>query len=227
MSHLRERLKTLKTGLWVQPISRTRFIRCGFLDSCGRFLHCSLFSHPKLVKVGKQLSKNDLLPVLDVPCSYNASNGFSCSRCHGPLLSLEVLILLFLFVVTTPHHHCSVANMAWDRLVSVGRVLTILGFWLAVKTALTFISHASFDSVKKAGLGVHDISLASGCADVLGYDVSPANSYCSGRANVKHEFVHSRGRSLRAVALAARRWSSSMATSLSWCSAIAWCSLHP
>ena len=29
-------------------------------------------------------------------------------------LSREVLILLFLIVVTTPHHRCSVANMAWD-----------------------------------------------------------------------------------------------------------------
>ena len=27
---------------------------------------------------------------------------------------------------------------------------------------------------------VHDISRASGCADVLGYEVSPTNSYCSG-----------------------------------------------
>ena len=34
----------------------------------------------------------------------------------------------FCFSVTIPHHHCSVANMAWDRLVSVGRMLTILGF---------------------------------------------------------------------------------------------------
>ena len=33
---------------------------------------------------------------------------------------------------------------------------------------------------QKAGLDAHDISLASGCAYVLGYEVSPANSYCSG-----------------------------------------------
>ena len=89
--------------------------------------------------------------------------------------SLEVLILLFSFVVTTSHHCCSVANMAWDRLVSVGRMLTMWGFSLAVKTALTFIA-----GVKKAGLDVHDIARATGCADVLGHEVSPTNSYCSG-----------------------------------------------
>ena len=35
-------------------------------------------------------------------------------------------------------------------------------------------------SVKRASLDVHDISLASGSADVLGCEVSPANSHCSG-----------------------------------------------
>ena len=39
-------------------------------------------------------------------------------------MSLEVLILLSSFALTTPHHHCSKGNMAWDRLVSVGRMLT-------------------------------------------------------------------------------------------------------
>ena len=34
--------------------------------------------------------------------------------------------------------------------------------------------------VQKAGLDVHDISLASGSGDVLGYEVSPANAYCCG-----------------------------------------------
>ena len=35
-------------------------------------------------------------------------------------------------------------------------------------------------AVQKAGLDVHDISLASGSADVLAYEVSLANAYCSG-----------------------------------------------
>ena len=49
------------------------------------------------------------------------------SRCHGQLYAREVLILLCpLFI---GRDHCpprySAANMAWDRLVSVGRMLTI------------------------------------------------------------------------------------------------------
>ena len=34
--------------------------------------------------------------------------------------------------------------------------------------------------VKRASLDVHDLSLASGSSDVLGYEVSPANAYRSG-----------------------------------------------
>ena len=86
----------------------------------------------------------------------------------------EVLILLSFFVVTTSHHRCSVANMVWDPLTSVGRMLTILGFWLAAQTVLTFILHVSLQVHRKAGLDVHDISLSSVIANVLGYEVSPA-----------------------------------------------------
>ena len=85
---------------------------------------------------------------------------------------------LFTFAVTT--HTLPVANMAWDRLLSTCRTLTISGFWVTVKTALTFISHVSLQVLKKASLDVHDISLASGSADVLSCEVSPANSYCGG-----------------------------------------------
>ena len=74
--------------------------------------------------------------------------------------------------------------------------------------------------VKGDGLDVHDISLASGSADVLSDEVSPANAYCSGTSNVKLVFVQSRGRSLRAAALAAGQWSSSLVMSPSWRSAI-------
>ena len=34
--------------------------------------------------------------------------------------------------------------------------------------------------VQRAGLDVHDVAQASGNADVLSYEVSPANAYCSG-----------------------------------------------
>ena len=56
-------------------------------------------------------------------------------------------------------------------------MLTNLGFSLVAQTALTFISHVSLQVYKKP---VHDIALASGSADVLGYEVSLANANCSG-----------------------------------------------
>ena len=115
------------------------------------------------------------------------------------VLSLEVLILLFIFVVTTPHKRCSVATMAWDRLVSVGRMLTI-SFVLARDENCTnpHLAHL-IAGVKKPGLNVHDISLDMGAVE---------------RASGYHAFVQSPGPSLRAVALAAGRWSSSMVTRL-------------
>ena len=82
--------------------------------------------------------------------------------------------------VTSPHHRCSVANMAWDPLASVGRMRTI--FWILVRGANCTSVHLarSIAGVQKVSLDVHDISRASGSAGVLGYEVSPADAYCSG-----------------------------------------------
>ena len=123
---------------------------------------------------------------LNIPCSCNTSLWVLLGRCFSVKMSRttarsrEVLIILSLFVVTTPNHRCSVANVAWHPVASDGLMLTIMGFWLAVRTALTFISHVSLQVYKKAGLDVHHISRASGSADVLGYEVSPVNACCSG-----------------------------------------------
>ena len=57
-----EHQKTLRTGLWVRPISRTRFTKCAFLHSCRGSLHSPLFSHPKLDAREKGPTKNVLLP---------------------------------------------------------------------------------------------------------------------------------------------------------------------
>ena len=69
--------------------------------------------------------------------------------------------------------------MAWDPLASVGRVLTIVG---SVRGGNCTDVHLArlIAGVQKAGLDVHDISLARGSAYVLGYEVTPANAYCSG-----------------------------------------------
>ena len=128
-------------------------------------------------------------------------------------------MLLFSFVVTTQLHRFRVACMARDRLVSVGRTLTIFGFWRGANCPNVHLARL-VAGVQKGGLDVHDISLASGSANVLGYGVSPANACCSGKINGYHVFAQSHGRSLRAVALAVGRWSSSMVTSLFWRSAI-------
>ena len=47
-------MKTTRTGLSVRPTSRTFSIRCAFPFGCRRFLHCPLFSHPKLVTQEKR-----------------------------------------------------------------------------------------------------------------------------------------------------------------------------
>ena len=120
--------------------------------------------------------------LLDLPCPYNTSDGFFLgdvllSRCHGSLhVHREVLILLSFFVVTTPHHRCSVANMARDLLASDGLMPTIWGSRHAAQTALTFIWHVSLQVYRKLVSDVYDLFFVSGSADVVGYEVSPANA---------------------------------------------------
>ena len=82
--------------------------------------------------------------------------------------------------------------------------------------------HPALDiaGVQKGCLDVHDISLASGNADVLGYEVSPANECCCGTGKRVLHTRHSHVRSLHAVASAVGQWRSSMVTSFSWRSAI-------
>ena len=75
---------------------------------------------------------------------------------------------LFLFVVAAPHHRCSVANMAWDRVVSVGRMLTLWGVLARGANCTNVKLPRLIAGVKKAGPYVYEISLDSGSADVLG-----------------------------------------------------------
>ena len=53
MSNFWGRLRTLETGLWARPISRTRFVRCAFHDGCKRILHFGQSSHPRLLTLEK------------------------------------------------------------------------------------------------------------------------------------------------------------------------------
>ena len=145
-------------------------------------LRCSLFSHPKLVTREKQWSRNDLLPNSELALVLQRYQWFFLGRFSSvkmsrtDVLSMEVLILFFSCVVTTPHHRFSVAIMAWNRWSNAD------DFWALARGANTTDVHLArlVASVKKTGLDVHDIPFASGYTDVLGYEVSPAKSYCSG-----------------------------------------------
>ena len=114
MQNFRERLRTLKTGLWVLRTSRMRSVRCVSLDGYRRSLHCLLFSHPKLA-TGRTVDR-----ILDISCSHNTfrwvfhGQCFSVKMSQTSARSREFLILLSSFAVTIRHHRCSTANMAWD-----------------------------------------------------------------------------------------------------------------
>ena len=102
---------------------------------------------------------------------------FSVKTSRITARSREVLILLFSFVVTTLFHRCSVPNMAWDPLASVGRMLTILVYLLAAQTALAFIVHVSLRRLASM-LTTHSLP-----ADVQMFSATkclPANVCCSG-----------------------------------------------
>ena len=89
--------------------------------------------------------------------------------------SREVLILLF---VSTPpllggKHGMRSGGLRWsyaDNFGVLARGANCTNVHLARLIA----------GVQKAGLDVRDISPASGSADALGREVSPANAYCSG-----------------------------------------------
>ena len=101
------------------------------------------------------------------------------------------------------------------RLVSVGRMLTILGYCLAAQAARTFILHVSL-RVNKESVSMFTTYPAPRRVPIFSImKFLQTTRIAVERANGYHAFDHSRGRSLRAVALAGERRSSSMVTSLS------------
>ena len=141
--------------------------------------------------------------------------------------SLEVLILLSLSFVTTPHHRRLVVNMARDLVASDGLMLTILGFWLAVKTARTSISHVSLPLCKNPVSMFTTYPVPRGVPMFSAMKFPRPTRIAVERANGHHAFDQSSGRSLRAVALAGGRWCSSMVTSIFFGTQQSWCSLDP
>ena len=94
----RERLRTLRTGLSVRPISRTRFITGGFLSACKRFLRCPLSSHRKSVTLEKTVTDSSINLVLTaLPKSFSwTMDVFSVKMSRTTARSREVLIILSL-----------------------------------------------------------------------------------------------------------------------------------
>ena len=113
-----------RAGLFKQKNTPSRPLRQQFSDS---LIFVSL-QHYRWVSLGRCVS-------------VEMSRGIARSR--------EVRTFLLSSDVTAPHHRCSVANMAWDPLASVGRMRTIFGFWLVVQPAPTFISHVPLRVYRK------------------------------------------------------------------------------
>ena len=122
-------------------------------------------------------------------------------------------MLLFLLVVTTPHHRWLGSEYGYGSLGFLWSYADNFGVLARGENCTNVHLARLIAGVKKAGLDVHDVAHATGSPDVLGYQVSEWD-------NGYHVCVQSHGRSLRAVVSAVGRWSSSMVTSLLWRSAI-------
>ena len=165
----------LRTGLSVEPMLRTRSIRCGFPGGFRRFSR-PLSSYPKLWTQEKRSIEDVLLPIV-MSCPCDTASGFFLGgvflpRCHKSLYATR----LFSSVVTRPHHPCSVASVASDSLASADNFGD-----LARGSHCTNVHLARLMAgVQKAGIDIRDTSLASGGIDVSGYEVSPADACCTG-----------------------------------------------
>ena len=75
-------------------------------------------------------------------------------------------------------HSTAARQQTWHGIAWFPLVVCSIFFGVLARGANRFNVHlAHLDAgVQKAGLDVHDTSLASGSADVLGYGVSPANA---------------------------------------------------
>ena len=135
ISNFRERLMTLRTCLSVGRQERFPTDAHSWMVAsvCS---HCRLFSHLKLATQEKWSTKKRLDPdslrylVPTTPPVVFLGRCFSVKMSRITARQREVLTAFFSYVVTTPHHRCSAANMAWDPMASFGRMLTILWFWL-------------------------------------------------------------------------------------------------
>ena len=183
MSNFMERLRTFRTGSWVRPISKN----CVSSDAHSWMVASVFYPLPAVLASegwlhwGKTINrKTTFSRFLEKSCPVQHIQWVFLGRCFSVLLSRttvrsrEVLILLFL----SRRDHSAppvlgsqtcARGSAWH---SVGRTLTILGVLARCADCTNVHLARLIAGVQRARLDVHDISLASGSADVLDYEVS-------------------------------------------------------
>ena len=130
-------------------------------------MHCPLFSHPKLASretvEQKRLAPEALIYRVPttLPMGFSSAMFFCQDVTDHCTLAGSAESPLFVC------RRCSAANMAWDRLVSVGRLLTIWGFWARGENCTNVHLARLVAGLQKAGLDIHNTSRAKGSADVL------------------------------------------------------------
>ena len=207
-----ERLTKLRTGLSVRLISRMRSIRCASPDDHKRFVHCPLFFASEVGHTGKNSRpETSCSRFIDISCSCNRSDGFFLgdsflSRCRGSLHargSADSPLFVCRDHSTPPllgsKHGLGSAGFRWSYADN---------FWVVLARGanctnvhLVYRKPASMPYPLRA-----EVQMLK-CLRPTHIAVERANGY--------HASALSRGRSLRTVAVAVGRWSSSMITSLS------------
>ena len=159
MSNYREGWKTLRIALSVRVISSSRSFGCA--SHAFFFFALPVVLASEVGYTGKTIDRRRLTLhslIFHVPTTLPTGflwTRFFCQVVTDHCTLEESADSLLLFVVITPHHRCSVANMVLGSLAFVGRMLTILEFWLAAQPALTFISHVSLKVYRKSQSQCH------------------------------------------------------------------------
>ena len=139
--------------------------------------------------------KTSCSQLFDLSIPFQHFQRVSLGRCVSVMMSRttarsrEVLIILSLFVVTTPHHRCSDGmgsrGFRWSSAYNLGVVARGENCTLTS----TRTSHCKCTE-SRSGYSRH-VSV-SGSSDVLDYEVSPANSYCSAKSHTYSTYSFSR-----------------------------------
>ena len=172
MSNFRERLMTRRTGLWARSILRMRFIRCAFWDGCSRFFALSAVLASEVGYAGKTINQRRLDPdslIYPVPTTLPIGFSWAMVICqdftdHCTLAESEDSALFVFRDHSTP------------ALLGCKHGIGSLGFrWSYVDNFWVLARGGNCTNVHLARL-IAGVNKACGSADLLGYEVSPANA---------------------------------------------------